>query len=320
MRVISATDIAALVDIGDIIEAVDAAMRRVSERAVELPLRQVMQIAPGKRLGMMPGVMSDPPAFGIKLLSLFADNPSRGLSSHTGVVLVFDMETGLPRACLEASVLTALRTSAASAVATRALTTGAIEKLAIIGTGEEAGAHLAAMRAVRSPRRVEVWGRDPAKAAAFAAAHSGVTVAASIAAALDGADLVCTTTSAREPLVQPGMLAPGAHLNAAGATRPPTIEIAPGCYGEVTLFTDYVPSLEAEAFDYIQARERNIIAPGTAVEIGAVLRGVHPGRKSSDERTMYRSLGVAAQDLASACLVLERAEKAGRGTVVDLQG
>lgn len=318
MRVISATDIAELVDIGDIIEVVDAAMRRVSERAVQLPIRSVMQIAPGKRLGVMPGAISDPPAFGIKLLSLFADNPARGLSSHTGLVLLFDMETGLPRACLEASVLTALRTSAASAVATRALASKSIDKLTIIGTGEEAGAHLAAMRAVRTPGRVEVWGRDPVKAAAFAAAHPGVTVAASVAAALDGADLVCTTTSAREALVQPGMLARGAHLNAAGATRPPTIEIAPGCHAEVSLFTDYLPALEAEAFDYIQAREQNIVPANGAVEIGDVLRGVHPGRTSPDQRTMYRSLGVAAQDLASAFLVLERAERAGRGTVVDL--
>jgi len=319
MRVISAKDIAALVTISDIIEAVDAVMRVVSERTVNLPIRQVMEIAPGKRLGLMPGAISDPPAFGMKLLSLFAGNPARGLSSHIGVVLLFDMETGLPRACLEASVLTALRTSAASAVATRALAPADIEKLAIIGTGEEAGAHLAAMRAVRSPRRVEVWGRDPEKAAAFAAAHPGVTVAKSVAAALEGAALVCTTTSAREALVLRGMLARGAHLNAAGATRPPTIEIAPDCHAEVTLFADYLPALEEEALDYIQARELGVIPAGTAVEIGDVLRGAHPGRTSPEERTMYRSLGVAAQDLASAYLVLERAEQAGRGTVVDLR-
>jgi ornithine cyclodeaminase len=318
MRVISAKDIAALVTISDIIEAVDAVMRVVSERTVNLPIRQVMEIAPGKRLGLMPGAISDPPAFGIKLLSLFAGNAARGLSSHTGVVMLFDMETGLPRACMDAALVTALRTSAASAVATRVLAPANIEKLAIIGTGEEAGAHLAAMRAVRTPGRVEVWGRDPAKAAAFAAAHEGVTVASSVAAALEGAALVCTTTSAREVLVQPGMLARGAHLNAAGATRPPTIEISPGCYSEMTLFADYLPALEEEALDYIQARELGIIPAGTAVEIGDVLRGVHPGRTSAEERTMYRSLGIAAQDLASACLVLERAEQAGRGTVVDL--
>jgi len=318
LRIISATDIAALVDIGDIIEAVDAVMRRVSERQVELPLRRVMDIAPGKRMGVMPGAISDPPAYGIKLLSLFAENPARGLSSHTGVVLLFDPDTGLPRACLDAAAITALRTSAASAVATRALTAQTIDKLAIIGTGEEAEAHLAAMRAVRSPRHVVVWGRDPAKAAAFAAAHPGVTVAATVASALEGADLVCTTTSARTALVLPGMLARGAHLNAAGATRPPTIEIAPACHAEVTLFTDYLPALEAEAFDYMQAREQNIIPAGTATEIGHVLLGTKPGRSSADERTMYRSLGVAAQDLASAFLVLDRAEKAGRGVVASL--
>lgn len=318
MRIISATDIAALVGIGDIIETVDAVMRRVSERRVELPLRRVMEIAPGRRMGVMPGAISDPQAFGIKLLSLFAENPARGLSSHTGVVLLFDTDTGLPRACLDAASITALRTSAASAVATRALTAETIDKLAIIGTGEQAEAHLAAMRAVRTPRHVVVWGRDPAKAAAFAAAHPGVVVAETVAAALEGADLVCTTTSARAPLVLPGMLARGAHLNAAGATRPPTIEIDPAVHAEVTLFTDYLPALEAEAFDYMQARERTLIPPGAAIEIGDVLLRTRPGRVSADQRTMYRSLGVAAQDLASACLVLERAEKAGRGVVVSL--
>jgi len=318
MRVISATDIAALVDVAAIIEVVDAAMRQVSRRAVHLPLRSGMEIAPGKRLGMMPGVISEPAVFGIKLLSLFADNPARGLSSHTGLVLLYDLDTGQPRACLEASALTALRTSAASAVATRALAAAEIEKLAIIGTGEEAGSHLAAMLAVRAPKQIVVWGRDPAKAAAFAAEHPGVRVADSVAAALDGADLVCTTTSARAPLVLPGMLAPGVHVNAAGATRPPTIEIHPGCHAEVSLFTDYMPSLEAEAFDYMQAREQGLVPAGTGVEIGHVLSGAHPGRRSASERTLYRSLGVAAQDLTTAHFVLEHAERAGRGTVVDM--
>ena len=114
------------------------------------------------------------------------------------------------------------------------------------------------------------------------------------------------------------MLAPGVHVNAAGATRPPTIEIHPGCHAEVSLFTDYMPSLEAEAFDYMQAREQGLVPAGTGVEIGHVLSGAHPGRRSASERTLYRSLGVAAQDLTTAHFVLEHAERAGRGTVVDM--
>jgi ornithine cyclodeaminase len=249
-------------------------------------------------------------------LSLFPDNPRHGRSSHAGLYLLFDPETGLASACLDAAVLTALRTAAASAVATASLARADAAVLALIGAGEEAVSHLAAMHAVRKLSRVLVWARDPAKAAAFARTH-GVETAPSIAAAMAQADIVCTVTNPTTPLVTAEMLRPGLHLNAVGASMPANQEIAPECLPLLRLFIDYQPSLEAQAGEVIEARRRGIIAADHAItEIGEVLRGAAPGRRYDSEITLYRSLGVAAQDLAAAHFILARAEQAQRGTVV----
>lgn len=317
MRILSRRDIHGLITTGDLVPVLATAMQRVSERAIEQPMRTQLRFAPRKAMGIMPGYLSDPPAYGIKLLSLFPDNPAQGRSSHAGAMMLFDVKTGLPRACLDASALTALRTAAASALATKVLAREDATVLAVIGCGEQAHAHVEAMRAVRPIGSVRVWGRDPAKAAAFAAQHAGAEAIADIADAIRPADIVCTVTSAQVPLVLPGMLPPGVHLAAAGASRPPAIEIDPGIFAEVSLFTDYLPSLQGEAFEYAQARERGLPGIDDPTEIGLVLAGTKPGRTSADERTMYRSLGIAAQDLAAASFVVGRAEAQGVGTVVD---
>ncbi|MFT8242513.1 ornithine cyclodeaminase family protein [Roseomonas sp. BN140053] len=314
MRVLSAQDIDSLVSAADLIPAIDAAMRRVSERAVELPLRTVMPLGGKDFLGVMPGRLDDPACYGAKLLSLFPDNPAQGRSSHAGLMLLFDRATGLPRACLDASRLTALRTAAASALATRALSRPDSATLVLLGCGEQAEAHLQALRAVRDIRRVLVWGRDPARAAAFAAANPGVEAVPGVGEAVTAADILCTVTAAASPILFPAMLRPGQHVNAVGASVPTMQEIAPDCLPAVTLFTDYRPSLEAQAGELRDARATGLVAPDhTGTEIGEVLAGKRPGRHGDGEITLYRSLGVAAQDLAAAQLVLERAEAAGRG-------
>jgi len=316
MRVLSGTDITALVDVAALLAPIAAAMQRVSERRAELPLRSVVELGGGNRFGIMPGSLADPPSYGAKLLSLFPDNPRHGRSSHAGLYLLFDPTTGLASACLDAAVLTALRTAGASAVATAALARTDASVLALIGCGEEAVSHLAAMHAVRKLSRVLVWGRDPAKAAAFAATH-GVETVASISAALAQADIVCTVTNPTTPLVTPDMLRPGMHLNAVGASMPVNQEIATECLPLVRFFTDYKPSLEAQAREVIDARRRGVIAADHPItEIGEVLNAAAPGRRDAGEITLYRSLGIAAQDLAAAHFILGRAEQAGRGTVV----
>jgi alanine dehydrogenase len=315
--VLSATDISSLVDVAALIAPIDAVMRLVSAGRGQLPLRSAIPVGGNNRFGVMPGAMDE--GYGAKLLSLFPGNPRHGRSSHTGLYLLFDPATGLPVACLDAAILTALRTPAASAVATQALARADASVLALIGCGEQAAHHIAAMRAVRPIKRVLVWGRNAERAAAFAHAHDA-EVAPSVAAAIAAADIVCTTTNPDAPLVTSDMLRPGLHLNAVGASLPIHQEIAPECLPQVKMFTDYLPSLEAQAGEVIAARRRGIIAADhPIIEIGKVLSGTAAGRRNAAEITIYRSLGIAAQDIAAAQHIVARARDAGRGAVVKME-
>jgi alanine dehydrogenase len=318
MRVLNASDIAAVASAASLIPVIAAAMRAVSAGEATLPVRSIMPLPGNNRLGVMPGYLGAPSAYGVKLLSLFPDNPRYGRSSHAGLMVIFDPETGLARACLDASMLTALRTAAATAVATNALARADAARLAIIGTGEEAETHIPAIRAVRAISDLVIWGRDPAKAARIAQAHGGRAVA-TLAVALAGADIVCTVTGSREPFLAPAMLDAGVHLNAIGAGFPAMRELEPECVRDCRIVTDYRPALEAGAWDVIEARARGLIAPDFQItEIGEVLSGSAPGRSDAREKTLYRSMGIAAQDLAAAMFILERAEQAGLGTVAPI--
>ncbi len=317
MRILNRADIRSLVDVAGLVPAVRAAMRRVSEGKTDMPLRSMIRVGGGNLFGIMTGAMRGPDVHGAKLLSLYPDNPNHGRSSHCGVEVIFDAATGLPAACIDAAELTAIRTAAASAVATDALARKDAARLALIGCGEQAHGHIAAMKAVRPISSIVVWGRDPAKAAAFGHAH-GVEVAASVEAAVDGADIVCTTTPATAPLLRKVMLRPGLHINAVGASIPTMQEIATDIVPAVTLVTDYRPSLEAQAAEVIDARRQGLVPADFAfAEIGEVLNGVRPGREADADVTLYRSLGVAAQDLAGAMAILELARATGVGVEVD---
>jgi ornithine cyclodeaminase len=189
--------------------------------------------------------------------------------------------------------------------------------LTILGTGEQAAAHVAAIRAVRPISRILVWGRDPEKARAFAATH-GAEPAASVAAAVAAADIVVTATPARTPFLRADMLRPGQHINAVGASIATMQELEAACLQRARLFTDYIPSLEPQAAELIAARRDGLIAPDHPIgEIGAVLAG-GAGRENPADITLYRSLGIAAQDLAAARFILARARAEGVGTELDL--
>ena len=313
MLVLNGDDIRRLVTIADLIEPIAAAMAGVSRREAQLPLRQAIPLGAEDKFGVMPGAQGGDGTYGAKLLSLFPRNPDRGLSSHAGVMLVFDRASGLPRACLDASVLTALRTAAASAVATRLLARADARRLAIIGAGEEAEGHLAAMRAVRKIDKAVIWSRSGDKTAAFARKHD-IEAAPALAAALKDAEIICTTTSATAPFLSAAMIPEGAHLNAIGGSMPYLRELQPDCVPALGFFTDYRPSLEAQAGEVIDARAQGLVpADWQATEIGEVIAGTRPGRTSAAQRTVYRSLGVAAQDLAAAGFIAARAmeRKAG---------
>lgn len=324
LRILSGRDIAALLPMDACIELMGRTMAAVSEGRARFPPRAVMPAAPGGFMAWMPGSLDDPACFGVKLLSLFPGNPAAGMSSHLGLVVLFEAEHGRPSALLDAAELTAIRTAAVSGLATRLLARPDAGDLAILGAGEQAASHLAAMLAVRPIRRVRVWSRTEASAQAFAKAQQRkhglpVEVAASAREAVAGADLVCTVTASREPVLAGAWIAPGAHLNVAGASRPDATEIDNEAVVRARYFVDCRASTELEAGDWLRARESGAVGPDHIVgEIGEVANGSKPGRGSDAEITLFRSLGVAAEDLAAAAYVLDAARASGVGQTAEL--
>lgn len=320
MIVLSNSDVAALLPMEAAIEVVERAMIAVSAGRANLPLRSIMDVGGPNRMGIMPGSLSEPPCYGVKLLSLFPDNPAAGYSSHEGAMVLFEAEHGSAVALMNAGLLTAIRTAAASAVATRALAREQASVLAVAGTGEQAEHHVEAMLAVRPIREIRVVGRRPEGAEAFARnvarrhPQLAVTAGTDLRAAVDGADIVCTVTSAAEPILSGAWVAAGAHLNVVGASIPSKREIDEETVKRAALFVDYRPSTFAQAGEVIAAIESGSISRDHVLgEIGEVLAGKVPGRTDDGQITLYRSLGIAAQDLACAAHCVEEARKQSRG-------
>jgi len=320
MIVLSANEVAELLPMTDAIQIVRKAMIGVSNHEANLPLRHVVEVGGVNKLGIMPGVLKDGGTYGVKLLSLFPENPAKGLSSHTGAMVLFDPETGAPNAMMSADALTAIRTAAASAAATDALAREDSHTLAIIGTGEQAESHVAAMCEIRDISEVRVAGRDQIKANAFieriCADFPQITFSAAKDAqsAVKDVDIVCTTTSAAKPIMFGDWLVPGCHVNAVGASLPIVQEIDQSVLTVSEVFVDYRPSAFAQAREIIDALENGTITKSDILaEIGEVFSGAHPGRSGANAITLYRSLGVASQDLASAEFVMDQAIKRGVG-------
>jgi ornithine cyclodeaminase len=324
LRILNGRDIAELLPMAACIELMGRTMAAVSEGRANFPPRAVTRAAPGGLLAWMPGSLDDPACFGVKLLSLFPGNPAAGLSSHLGLVVLFEAAHGRPIALLDAAELTAIRTAAVSGLATRLLANPGAGDLAILGAGEQAASHLAAMRTVRPIRRVRVWSRTEASARAFVEAQGpkhgvAIEVVPNARAAVEGADLVCTVTAAREPVLAGDWIAPGAHLNVVGASRPDAAEIDTAAVVRARYVVDCRASTELEAGEWLRALEAGAVGPDhIAAEVGEVANGTKPGRRSADEITLFRSLGVAAEDLAAAHFVLEAARKRGAGQTAEL--
>lgn len=323
LLIVSGADVCRALPMLDCIEAVDRAMRALSRGDARIPLRTVMGVPGGQNLfAVMPGYVADPRGLGAKILALYPENPARGLSSHIGLVVLFDAETGLPVAVMDAAEITAIRTAAASAVATRALGRADAQQLALIGTGEQAVTHLEAIAHVRSLRGVRVWGRSPEKAQAFAQSHGArlslpIAVADTVREAVHGADIICTLTAAKEPVLHGEWLAEGAHVNLVGASRISAREADDLVVTRSRFFVDSRESAQAEAGELRHAIDAGRV-PETHVlgEIGDVLNGTVPGRVSDRDITVYKSVGIAAQDLAAAQVIYERAIREGIGSRV----
>jgi len=327
MLILSHSEVRDLLPMRECMDAVGEALSALSRGEGVQPLRDGF-VLPDRSgvLAWMPGSMAAGRPFGVKVLSVVENPGELGVDSHQGGVMIFDPSNGVPLALLEAGAITAVRTAAASALATDRLAREDAAILAILGAGTQARSHLEAMLEVRPIERVRVWSRDPDKVRVFAeerTADLGVAVepAADVAAAVADADIVCTTTSAQEPIVSASLLEPGMHVNAVGASIPSWREIDPGVLPLVSLVADRRESLANEAGEYIQAVKEGLVPSGLVVpELGEILNGDHPGRTSETEITLFRSLGLAVEDIAAGMVAYERALAAGVGTQVDLAG
>jgi ornithine cyclodeaminase/alanine dehydrogenase-like protein (mu-crystallin family) len=310
-------DIAQALPMDECIEAMAAVLGADARGEMHQPLRSVT-VPPAAQglMGLMPAHRGGArPLFSLKAVCIFPGNPSRGLDAHQGTVTLFDGETGAPRAILDASAITEIRTAAVSALATRLLAREDARTLGILGAGVQAAAHLHALRLVRDFDRVRVY--SPTRAHAE---RLGVEVAPSAEDAVRDADVVVTATNAREPVLERAWLAEGAHVNAVGASAPTSRELDTATVAAAALFCDSRESLEHEAGEYRLAVDAGLIDGPSHVRaaLGEVAAGLRPGRTSPQEITLFRSLGLGIEDMAAAEHAVHNARRLGLGTEVEL--
>ena len=325
--ILTQPEIRALLPMRECMDLVAEALAGLARGEAENPLRRAMKLADGRSLlGMMPGSLRSPPALGLKVVTVFPGNHGTPYDSHQGVVVLFDAGNGVPRAILDASEVTSIRTAATSGVATRLLAREDAGDLAILGTGVEARTHLEAMICARRIRRVRAFSPNRASREAFAGRASErhairVEAADSARAAVEGADIVCTTTSSSMPVLEGAWLAPGAHVNAVGACFRDARELDTAAVVRARLFVDRRESALNEAGDFlIPQREGAIGEDHIQGELGQVIAGRIAGRRSPGEITLFKSLGIAVEDLAAAWHLDRRAREQGVGTLVELGG
>jgi ornithine cyclodeaminase/alanine dehydrogenase-like protein (mu-crystallin family) len=279
----------------DLIPVIAQALAALSAGQVVQPVRAVLPVAPHRGFfGVMPAYAAGG-ALGAKLVTFYPHNV--GIHTHHAVIVLFKAETGEPLALMDGRLITEMRTAAASAVATQRLAREDASVLAILGSGVQAKSHLAALRHVRSFKQVRVW--SPRNAPAFAQRH-GVQAVATAADAVRGADVVVVAASATTPILQGRWLSPGTHVNAIGATRPEWRELDDDLVTTARIFVDSREAALRESGDVIAAGA----ARSEVTEIGAVVSGADPGRRSAEELTLFKSVGVAVEDVAAAALVL----------------
>ena len=316
--ILNEADVRTLLPMEECIEVMAEALAALERGDMNQPLRTVFRPPRASSLmGLMPAHRAGA-AYGLKAICVFPANPARGLDAHQGAVLLFDGETGELRAAVNASAITEIRTAAVSGVATRLLARADARVLAVLGAGVQARSHLTAMAAVREFERVRIWSRTPEHARALAE-EAGGEATSTVEEALADADVVCTTTTAPEPIVRREWLQPGAHVNAVGSSIPTTRELDTATIAAASLFVDRRESTLNESGDYLLAAAEGAIGPEhIRAELGELLTGNAQGRTSEHELTVFKSLGLAAEDLAAAEHLYGRARETGAGTEVEL--
>ena len=325
--VVNGSEVRTLLPMDECIDVMSDALAALARSEAMVPLRQIMWL-PEKvgALGMMPGYISGIDAVGLKVITVFPGNHGTRFDSHQGAVLLFEATHGQLLAIMDATTITAIRTAAVSGVATRLLAREDAESLAILGSGVQAGTHLAAMLHSRPIQKVRVWSRDAAHAQRFAERESkrhgiAINVMTTVQDAVKECGIICTTTSAREPILRGEWITPGTHINAVGSSVPFTRELDSTAVKIARLFVDRRESALNEAGDFLLARKEGIIEDTHIVgEIGEIMIGAINGRRTSEEITLFKSLGLGIEDLAAANHIYRKAIEANAGTAVELGG
>lgn len=330
LLVLSGAELQQLLDREALIAAMAEAMRAYSTGEALAPLRTMTRLPGGtvRLLVAMPGFVGGEggsgEALGAKLVSVYPANTARGLESHYGAVIVFDPESGRPVALMDGTFITTARTAAVSAVSVQQLAQPDAAVLAIIGAGVQGRAHVWALAGARPFREARIASRTAAHARALAESAGPhlpfpVCAVAGAQAAVEGADVVVTATSAAEPVLQRAWLKPGAHIVAVGSSTPGARELDSETVRDALLVVDSRAGALNEAGDILTPLREGLIAETHVhAELGELLAGTRPGRTSPEQLTLYKSLGLAVQDVAAARLALDRARAAGAGTRVRL--
>ncbi|MEO8392691.1 MAG: ornithine cyclodeaminase family protein [Chloroflexota bacterium] len=326
--IVNQSEVRQLLPMSECIEVMSEALKALARGEAILPLRPVLWL-PEKygALGMMPSYLGDIKAMGLKVVSVFPHNHGTEYDSHQGAVLVFETLHGQLLSIIDSSSITGIRTGAVSGVATNLLAREDAHTLAILGSGVQASSHLAAMLQVRKIERVRVWSRNPEHSAHFveraSKRYGDVLVQAlqTVGETVDGADIICTTTASPEPILKGEWIAPGTHINAVGSSVPFTRELDTAAMVKAKLFVDRRESTINEAGDFLFAKKEGAISDDHILgEIGDLLLGKVKGRSTPAEVTVFKSLGLAIEDLAAANYVYKKAVETGMGTSIELGG
>jgi ornithine cyclodeaminase len=306
MRVIEREEVARRLTYDICIPIVRQAMIAFSRGETRQHLRSIIPLAQGHLFGIMPGALGENGVFGAKLISVFPENFAKGRQSHQGVVVLFEPESGAPVCVVHAGEITAIRTAAASAVATEVLARQDASRMAILGYGEQAATHARALLKVRKIEAVRVWGRSPQRAESFCqrmSAELGIpfSSATDVQDAVREADIICTVTGAQEPVLKGAWVRPGTHVNLVGSSMAGPVEVDSEFVVRSRFIADSREGVIRQGAEYLRAKAAGMVGDAHVVaEIGQVLAGDVVGRRSDQDITAYKSLGHVVQDLASA--------------------
>jgi ornithine cyclodeaminase len=321
--VLSESDVRAVLSMRELIDTMETALARFSSGEVVQPVRSVLPVGPSKAFfGVMPAYQASPAALGAKLVTVFNSNTARGLPTHLATVVLLDPDTGALVALLDGRYITEARTAAVSAVSARRLARDGAATLAILGSGVQARSHLEALALVRHLADVRVWSPTASHREAFAremAPHvaAPIRAAASAREAVAGADLVVIATSSATPVVESAWIGDGAHICAVGACRPDMREMDSTLVARARLVVDSRAAALVEAGDIvIPIAEKRFGPDHIAGELGEVLTGRVAGRTSARQVTIFKSLGMAVEDVAAAELAWRRAAERGLGRAI----